>query len=132
MAFKMRFWPDPAAVLMAGGTPFPISPHHTRLGLGAPNHHHHHHLILTHQTKQQYQNRQCIDSMCEWIKRPYLLVEPRLKCYFIMFLMLNIFNEDYRVLSCIKERLHPNMNTCTLTSYSDSDVIAKYHPTAML
>ena len=33
-------------------------------------HHHHYHLILTHQTKQQYQNRLCIDTMCEWIKRP--------------------------------------------------------------
>ena len=30
----------------------------------------HHHLILTHQTKQQYQNRLYIDTMCEWIKRP--------------------------------------------------------------
>ena len=34
------------------------------------SYHHHHHLIFTHQTKQQYQNRLCIVTMCEWIKRP--------------------------------------------------------------
>jgi len=36
----------------------------------AENLSHHHQLILTHQTKQQYQNRLCIDTMCEWTKRP--------------------------------------------------------------
>ena len=41
---------------------------------GAHTYHHHHHLIFTRQAKQQYQNRLYIDTMCEWVKRPRIII----------------------------------------------------------